>query len=450
MRKCQRSQACLTLMSALALLSAAACTTSSPAHPSATATASVDATASVRDTAVAVVKDAKTGITLTTPLPSAPAANAQIPYASQPVTLTVKNAVNSGSTPNTYTFQVATDGAFGTILQTKDGVAEGNQQTSVSLDTLPGATTFFWRARANVAGLAGPFSAGRPFSVGPQVVLQAPGLVAPTQNGTLQNNGMLTVNDVARIGPVTQIVYKFEVSDSTAFANEPFVTTVPEQPGQTSVTMTGNLISGGTYYWRVQATDQGSGVSSPYSAVFSFKYVPFDFHQATIVSSPYDFADWGQTANITSVTFTGDAFLVDFDKRDGPNRWPDTPFGSGSIEYTLGLCGNLNNHWYCSAVVQFWYGRELSASGRPDQIGLNWFYDPARWGPMAGWQPQEGEMVGVFVCAGNCRNNNEGDRSYVKERSNAVFVPWTMSAGPTYTYSSKNRTLATATTKRRR
>jgi hypothetical protein len=44
---------------------------------------------------------------------------------------------------------------------------------------------------------------------------------------------------------------------------------------------------------------------------------------------------------------------------------------------------------------------------------------------MAGYQPSEGEIVGVFVCAGNCRNNTLGDESRVRERSNVEMVPFT-------------------------
>jgi hypothetical protein len=109
------------------------------------------------------------------------------------------------------------------------------------------------------------------------------------------------------------------------------------------------------------------------------------------------------------------------------------PFGAGNLEYTLGMCLNLGNHWYCSAVVQFWFGRDLGASAPPGDVAREWFYD-ARWGPMAGHQPAEGEMVGLFVCAGNCRDNRAGDRSYVKERSNVAFVPWTR-GGASYSFS---------------
>ena len=45
-------------------------------------------------------------------------------------------------------------------------------------------------------------------------------------------------------------------------------------------------------------------------------------------------------------------------------------------------------------------------------------------GPMAGYQPQQGELVGVFVAAGNLRNVTDGSQSPLKERSNVVIVPF--------------------------
>src|SRR4249919_1923425 len=103
----------VAIWSALALLaSAAACTKASPTRPS-------DETASA---ATASVKDAVTGITLTSPTPITPTANQQFKYAEQPLTLTVGNAVSTGSTALTNTFEVASDAAFATKVFSKDGV----------------------------------------------------------------------------------------------------------------------------------------------------------------------------------------------------------------------------------------------------------------------------------------------------------------------------------------
>jgi len=160
--------------------------------------------------------------------------------------------------------------------------------------------------------------------------------------------------------------------------------------------------------------------------------------QATIHSSPADLGSWPETAKITRVFLNPNGVEVDFDRRLGPTRWPDEPFGKGSIEYTLGMCLDLSGHWHCSAVVQFWYGRELTAGGRPDEIGRNWFYDPARWGPMTGHQPATGEVVGLFVGAGNLRGRSAPGYVLcprVCERSNVVLVPWSTDGSGNYTFS---------------
>ena len=155
-----------TTWSALALLaSATACTKASPTRPS-------DETASTASTsASSSVKDAVTGITLTSPTPISPTANQQFKYAEQPLTLTVGNALSTGSTPLNYTFEVASDAAFANKVFTKDGVAGGSAQTSLKIDTLPGpaAKSYFWRARVSSGNLAGPYSAVRGFSVGAAV-----------------------------------------------------------------------------------------------------------------------------------------------------------------------------------------------------------------------------------------------------------------------------------------
>jgi hypothetical protein len=441
---------CVSLsITVMLIVAAAACTQSTSTQPSQVAANAQPSSATTDSVQPTSVTDVKTGITLTAPQLLAPAAGQRLQFSDQPLTLAVRNAAGTGKTPLTYGFQVATDPAFGNLIYSKDGVAEGpGGQTSFQIDKLPGSKDYFWRARAVSGGLQGPFTAARSFSIGPEVVLQAPVLSAPAPNGNAYGSATLTVNDVARSGPTGQIFYDFQVSDSPSFGNIIFEASVPEQPGQTSTQVTSQLNTNQTYYWRVQATDPSNSITGPFSPASSFRYIAFDLHQATMVNSPYNFADWAETSHVTSVVFTGDAMLVDFDRRDGPNRWIDTPFGTGSLEYTLGMCVNIN-HWYCSAPVQFWYGRELSASGRPDQVGREWFYDPARWGPMAGYQPSEGEMVGFFACAGNCRNNVAGDASYIKERTNVAMVAFTYGQA-NYTFSkgrtttvSKGRTVVT-------
>jgi hypothetical protein len=349
-----------------------------------------------------------------------PADGAAIPNLSQPLTLTVANSVTTSSAAPTYTFEVATDSAFGTIVYSKTGVPAGaNGQTSLTIDTLAPATTYYWRARVVAGSTTGLAATPKAFAIGPNIILQAPVLASPAQNATV-GTASLTATNVQTSGPIGQITYQFDLSDSSSFNKIVFSGKANEGAGgQTTISVTAPLTSGTTYFWRVQATDSPSGVTSPVSGTSSFQFVSFNPLSAVFVDNPADLGSWPQTTKITSVTFTSNAILVDFDRRDGPNRWPDAGFGGGAIEYTLGMCFNLNNQWYCSAAIQFWYGRDLEASGLPSQIALNWYYD-ARWGPMQGHQPADGEQIAIFVAQGN---NRDSGNTY-RERSDFVIMPF--------------------------
>jgi len=387
-------------------------------------TSSTTAPTAVADVRVqAPVRDEKTGVTIGAPQPVSPVANRQFRFLEQPITLTITNGITTSPTALTYTFEVATDAAFASKVYTKDAAQGANGQTAQTIDKLAASRTYFWRARSNVGSLVGPYSASRSFDVGAEPIVQVPTLSAPGNGSTVSGTSVsLTVTNSARSGPVGQVFYRFELSDSASFARIITAGNVAEQGGgQTSFTLPSSpALSNATYFWRVQASDPSNGLTTANSPASAFRYQPFQMSQAVIWDNPPDLGSWTEGATITSIIFTDDAFLVDFDRRLSNDRWPDVGFGSGSLEYTLGMCLNINGQWHCSAVVQFWYGRELSASGRPDEIGRNWFYD-ARWGALLGHQPEWGETVGIFVAAGNQRDSGN---TIVRERSNVVLIPW--------------------------
>ena len=168
--------------------------------------------------------------------------------------------------------------------------------------------------------------------------------------------------------------------------------------------------------------DHGAGGSIPCAPA------PVDLDQITVYDNPPDLASWPITTLLTEVDFTNDGVHVEFDKEDGPNRWPDViaPGFTGPLEYTLGIVECVDGQWATSAVIEFWNG--LYAEGGnvamdDDQIAINWYYD-GRWGTLAGRQPAKGETIGVFVAAGNLRNvtTDDPNESPVMERSNVVFM----------------------------
>ena len=107
-------------------------------------------------------------------------------------------------------------------------------------------------------------------------------------------------------------------------------------------------------------------------------------------------------------------------------RLDGTVLDMGALQYSLGLVENINGQWYGSAPVETWFGNNVTGGPvqEPGQIPNQWFYDAGRWAPLTGYQPQPGEMIGVFVVAGDARNDFfEGVGYSMNERSNIVTVP---------------------------
>jgi hypothetical protein len=144
---------------------------------------------------------------------------------------------------------------------------------------------------------------------------------------------------------------------------------------------------------------------------------------AIIHNSPLNVASWPITSRINVVEIRPNGIYFDFSKKTGAGRWPDwTPPGwDGPLQYTAGMVLNINGQLHASAPVEYWYGLDASG-GPPSHYALNWFYDPGRWAPMTYHQPAVGETIGLFICAGDCRNRTDGSGSPVKERTNVVTV----------------------------
>jgi hypothetical protein len=351
----------------------------------------------------------------------APANGTTFKFKDQPVTLTTSNGVSTGGGPVTYVFEVASDSGFATKVYTSAKVPQGSAgQTSLTLDkVLDGGKTYYWRAQTFDGGTAGPYGAALSFVVKPPVTITAPVLVSPADNETVGSLPHFVVTNSVATNAVGKISYNYQISRNTAFTDKVESGFAVEQPGQTAWDGKTDLGSGNTYYWRVWTTDS-DGNASGYSTTLSFKTMSFDAKQAIFLNNPGDLGSWAETAKITRIDFSSGNVVVDFDKRMSPDRWPDVPFGSGNIQYTLGMCLQINKQWYCSAAIQFWNGRDLEAGGNMNEIGINWYYD-GRWGIMSGYQPRIGELVGIFVAAGNLRDSLNWK---IEERSNIAMIPY--------------------------
>jgi hypothetical protein len=205
------------------------------------------------------------------PRPVTPANGAAIKNADQPVTLVVQNAAISTPVAGTaYTFEVASDAAFSTKIQTKTGVAEGSGQTTVKLDTLPAARDYYWHVLATNGSTTGTFGTSYMFTIGPAVTISTPVPISPLTGQATDLRPALRVTNVTRTGPAGAITYRFEIASNSAFSPVIATATVAEGINETGFIPTTDLAVNTTFFWRATAIDAASGVTSTSSAVQSF------------------------------------------------------------------------------------------------------------------------------------------------------------------------------------
>jgi hypothetical protein len=208
-----------------------------------------------------------------TPQAVLPADGTQLRNADQPVTLTVQNATISGTGTPTYTFEVATDSsftAFASKVQTKDGVAQGAGQTSVTLDPLAANTDYYWHARAQRGSATGPFSPTVKFTIGAAVTINAPTAVSPLNGAQTSTRPIFTVNNGSVQGSAGAITYKFEISTTNAFTSTVATGTVSAGASQTSFTPATDLPSTSTLFWRATGMDATNNITGTPSTAQSF------------------------------------------------------------------------------------------------------------------------------------------------------------------------------------
>ncbi len=393
-----------------AIVSVAACSKSNPVAPTST-TAAVDPslTASV-----------------TTPRPISPANGAAIPNLSQPVTLTVLNAIVTQSGGTTYSFEVATDSGFTAKVQTKDGVAEAaGGQTSLKLDALAPAKDYVWHARATAGGTVGVWGVTYKFTVGPAITVNAPVLIAPLNAVATNARPTLRATNAVRTGPVGPIVYRFEMSTSSAFATILATATVSEGINETGFTPTTDLPIGVTVFWRVTATDSTSGIGSPASTTQSFvTSLAIDLTKVVYLLGP-NLSSWRETGKITSIeqdgnAATGGLMCIAF---TDPG-WPGALWIYGGDDPTFKIYGNqwyfanINGTWYAGAGEWLYRGAAICKAGQGTRtIGP----DSGFGNPFASWVPKQGELVG-YAATASARALPQ--MATVQERTDVVLKPW--------------------------
>jgi hypothetical protein len=376
--------------------------------------------------------------TLTMPLAYSPAMGTTVKFGAQPVTLMAQNAVTTGSGALTYTFDVATDAGFATIVESDPNVAAGtgcpagtSGETCVTLSTtLAGGATYYWRARAFSGSTPGPYTPVITFKVGPPIVLNAPQGVSPALNETVgSTTPTFTIQNAVRSGPVGPITYRFEVSNSRnqdptsgSFTTILATGTVPEtggSTGQTSWTTTTSLPTGTQLYWHARSIDATDNVMSSYTDTRPFEVTQgIDLTKVVYVLGP-NVSSWPQTATITSVVQGGGSLCI-YNTMLG--KWPSTAFfgdPSTQVEGNQWVFEYLNGVWYGGASD--WYKPGQACKGVDAQsIGQDAFYNPSEE-PLHSWIPNVGDPVGYMVTTPARAWPN---MATLNQRSNAVVQPW--------------------------
>jgi hypothetical protein len=210
------------------------------------------------------------GVDISAPKPLEPA-NAKIAVEQQPVTLLAEIAGSTGPRPLSYVFEVAVDASFSNKVFVAENIAPGdNGRTSVRIaDRLAPEHSYFWRVKAQDGANSGPYSPAMSFDVFTRIVIESPVQTAPGINVVGQPlRPTFTVNNAVHSGPVGNLSYMFELSDTDSFANKTFVS-VDEQSGQTSLTAPQDLAYNTIYYWHVRAFD--AKTIGPWSTTRAFQ-----------------------------------------------------------------------------------------------------------------------------------------------------------------------------------
>ncbi len=207
------------------------------------------------------------------PVPSVPSNNSQVRNVDQPILLVVTNAASAKSGLS-YTFQVASDVAFTSVVQTKDSIPEGTTgQTSVRLDPLTAGRDYFWRARASFGSAIGAYGIAARFALGPVINVSSPVPISPLNNAQTVQRPVLRVTNAARTGPTGAVTYTFEISNSAAFTSTILSATVSEGINETGYTPTTDLPMGTPLFWRATANDTASASASAVSSVQGFTVI---------------------------------------------------------------------------------------------------------------------------------------------------------------------------------
>lgn len=116
----------------------------------------------------------------------------------------------------------------------------------------------------------------------------------------------------------------------------------------------------------------------------------------------------------------------------GCERWPPVVIddsGNPSQSGTLWVLECIGGVWMATGAERLrpeQLNGDKPSGNPPTVIGVDWLYDASRWGPMAGYNPRPGEVMGVMVVAGSTRSDNQ---TPLNARTNPLWIRWPSPSG---------------------
>ena len=214
------------------------------------------------------------GVEISAPQLIQPAQGFKFRESQLPVKLIIENSSTNGVRPVTYTFEVATDSAFGNKVFSRGGIAPGDgNRTTVQIDALELGRAYYWRARADDGANNSAFATAG-FELLPRAVLTAPALVSPVNNEQVSSpQPTLRIQNSQHNAAVTGVTYLFVVARDQAFTQIVATGIVNEAPS-TAYVVDRDLEYGATHFWRVRASDTVNDIVSDWSATQLFRGPP--------------------------------------------------------------------------------------------------------------------------------------------------------------------------------
>lgn len=203
------------------------------------------------------------GVNISIPPPMEPAAGRQYRDSEQPLTIVFGNAESNSVRPFTLTLQIAADAEFATPVFTQNGIQPAAD--GVNRFTLPAklqaGQVYHYRVKADDGANASEWSPAIVFAILQPIVLGIPNPLSPIGAvRVLTNTPQLRVRNGASTGPYGALFYQFQASTSPAFTGLVGNQSVPEGPGETTLTVPASPGNDMVVYWRVRISDEEGNI----------------------------------------------------------------------------------------------------------------------------------------------------------------------------------------------